>query len=429
MSMRDIALGIIATMLLPACAGGSAPSTTQPASRPATRPSTRPAAVRYWVGGSGAFHDAAHWSRTSGGPGGASPPGEHDDAIFDARSGAAAVTIVRAAAVRDLLVRKDVKPGLALQLSTVPLTCRRDCLLLGGTLGQGRRPKSKLTVGRNLDTSGCRWKSKGNLSVHLAGTGWWRYRLGKETKPSIWNFLAAQPGKTTTLRPVGVAPAGIDIDVENQCFFGDKTSLLAADKSETTNKRPTVTLEIHSRKDPLDIVADGCRIKIDSIEHEMHGRKSGLLQHKLTFLGLKVYDVTGAYRAPSGKGPTWTLTGPLDLGGARLSIEKTCVFDTASHALSVGSVHTGASGVGELHVGRGTVTVAGQVGVGSRHFPGRLDLGTGSLKCRTLRIGNPAGVVTGKTGATLEITDALVNDVGAKLDLAQVKRIEKPGGS
>lgn len=29
---------------------------------------------RYWVGGSGTWHDAAHWSLASSGPGGASVP-------------------------------------------------------------------------------------------------------------------------------------------------------------------------------------------------------------------------------------------------------------------------------------------------------------------------------------------------------------------
>jgi hypothetical protein len=47
------------------------------------------AQVRYWVGGTGSFSDAAnHWSMTSGGSPGASAPGAGDTAIFDANSGA-----------------------------------------------------------------------------------------------------------------------------------------------------------------------------------------------------------------------------------------------------------------------------------------------------------------------------------------------------
>lgn len=41
---------------------------------------------RYWVGGTGNWSDTAHWSRTSGGAGGASVPDAHTDAIFDANS-------------------------------------------------------------------------------------------------------------------------------------------------------------------------------------------------------------------------------------------------------------------------------------------------------------------------------------------------------
>ena len=40
----------------------------------------------YWVGGSGSWDDPAHWSETSGGPGGADVPGPTDDVYFDDRS-------------------------------------------------------------------------------------------------------------------------------------------------------------------------------------------------------------------------------------------------------------------------------------------------------------------------------------------------------
>ncbi|MBK8111521.1 MAG: hypothetical protein IPK46_14940 [Saprospiraceae bacterium] len=41
---------------------------------------------RYWVGGSGTWHDAAHWSLTSGGAGGASVPDSTNDVFFNAQS-------------------------------------------------------------------------------------------------------------------------------------------------------------------------------------------------------------------------------------------------------------------------------------------------------------------------------------------------------
>src|SRR5690606_29576651 len=51
---------------------------------------------RYWVGGSGDWNDAAHWSTTSGGPGGACVPTVSNDVFFDANSftsGSSEVTI------------------------------------------------------------------------------------------------------------------------------------------------------------------------------------------------------------------------------------------------------------------------------------------------------------------------------------------------
>ncbi|WP_127125167.1 T9SS type A sorting domain-containing protein [Pseudoflavitalea rhizosphaerae] len=42
--------------------------------------------ARYWVGGSGDWNDASHWSLTSGGAGGACVPTVNDDVFFDAQS-------------------------------------------------------------------------------------------------------------------------------------------------------------------------------------------------------------------------------------------------------------------------------------------------------------------------------------------------------
>lgn len=44
-------------------------------------------ADRYWVGGTGNRNDSAHWSGTSGGPGGASVPTSADNAFIDSNSG------------------------------------------------------------------------------------------------------------------------------------------------------------------------------------------------------------------------------------------------------------------------------------------------------------------------------------------------------
>ena len=40
----------------------------------------------YWVNGSGNWHDASHWSETSGGPGGAGVPTRYDDVVIDHNS-------------------------------------------------------------------------------------------------------------------------------------------------------------------------------------------------------------------------------------------------------------------------------------------------------------------------------------------------------
>jgi len=46
-----------------------------------------PGSPRYWIGGAGDWNDAAHWSDTSGGAGGACIPTVYDDVYFDANSG------------------------------------------------------------------------------------------------------------------------------------------------------------------------------------------------------------------------------------------------------------------------------------------------------------------------------------------------------
>lgn len=50
-------------------------------------PRTSGNATLYWVGGAGEWNDKAHWSFTSGGPGGACVPFTTDDVVFDANSG------------------------------------------------------------------------------------------------------------------------------------------------------------------------------------------------------------------------------------------------------------------------------------------------------------------------------------------------------
>ncbi|MDR6785348.1 gliding motility-associated-like protein [Pedobacter africanus] len=55
-------------------------------------PRTGGNATLYWVGGEGEWNDKAHWSATSGGPGGACVPFTTDNVIFDANSGFTSVS-------------------------------------------------------------------------------------------------------------------------------------------------------------------------------------------------------------------------------------------------------------------------------------------------------------------------------------------------
>lgn len=49
----------------------------------------------YWVGGSGAWQESEHWALSSGGSGGACPPGPHDNVVFDGNSFGSADDVVR----------------------------------------------------------------------------------------------------------------------------------------------------------------------------------------------------------------------------------------------------------------------------------------------------------------------------------------------
>src|SRR5262245_52836926 len=62
----------------------------------------------YWTGGAGRWNDAAHWSVTPGGTGGAGVPGAKDAVTIDAR-GAVTLSITADAACRDL--RIDASSG------------------------------------------------------------------------------------------------------------------------------------------------------------------------------------------------------------------------------------------------------------------------------------------------------------------------------
>ncbi|MBK6834503.1 MAG: gliding motility-associated C-terminal domain-containing protein [Bacteroidetes bacterium] len=61
----------------------------------------------YWVGGSGNFNDATHWSRTSGGNGGAKVPTLYDDVLFNhasSKNGPYQVTLISNIFCKDFIV-------------------------------------------------------------------------------------------------------------------------------------------------------------------------------------------------------------------------------------------------------------------------------------------------------------------------------------
>jgi hypothetical protein len=382
---------------------------------------------RFWVGGAGEWASGEHWSALSGGPGGAGAPSEDAFAVFDGGSGEGQVLVRGDVTVLDLLIEGDASPELALAMAEGSLTCRRDALLRGGRI-DNRSRAFRLNVGRHLDTTGAALDR--DIRLALTGTGWWRYSLEGPHKPSLHTLDAARPGHTTTLRPVGRAPHGVDIDTRN-LVLGDHTSLLTMDVGDVVQEAPaSVVIEIHqSEENHLDIVADGCRIAITAIQREAPRIRNARLQHKLDLSGMgRIYDLTGAPRAwerfkddPArafGGGPTWTLTGPTDLVHMTISIEKTGVLSTAGHALKAGRISISSNGgAAELHMGASTVTIAGAVTVGaSGKFPGLLDVGTGTLRCERLFV-RRGSILTGEPGAVIDVREEFSVAPDAKLQL------------
>ncbi|MBS1647682.1 MAG: gliding motility-associated C-terminal domain-containing protein [Bacteroidetes bacterium] len=66
----------------------------------------------YWVGGSGHFNDAAHWSFSSGGLGGAKTPTLNDDVFFDEKSGTSSsiVSIIGGANCHNITFSNNTQP-------------------------------------------------------------------------------------------------------------------------------------------------------------------------------------------------------------------------------------------------------------------------------------------------------------------------------
>lgn len=373
----------------------------------------------YWIGGSGEWNDAEHWLTKSGGKAAHKVPGKSENAIFDDNSGSGTVRLSKDITIANIRVNKNAKELTFSQTAGV-LTVKEDAVFSAGSLDKENH--FNISVGRNLDTAALFTKlNKGKyLNVSLTGTGYWRYSLKSEHKPKVNIFKAAYPGNTTTLRPVEIAPQGVDIDVV-KCQFGDKTSCLNMDISEVTQKgKKYVTLEIHQRRNLFDIESNGCKLAVTALEHEVWGKGPHLLQHNLDLTELKVYDITGGYKTPRGKGPTWEMSGPLNMPGAHLALDKTVVLNTKGFELRVASIAIGSNGgIAELVMGKGKVT-ADSVSIGSKEYPGHLYLGTGTLVCKNLRISKGTSI-DGQKGSTLEVTGSIRIGEGVKLKLGKIK--------
>ena len=78
----------------------------------------------YWVGGSGQFNDAAHWSYTSNGQGGAKTPTISDDVYFDENSfkSSSVINIIGGASCRDIIFSDYTLPVILNGTSNEKLT-------------------------------------------------------------------------------------------------------------------------------------------------------------------------------------------------------------------------------------------------------------------------------------------------------------------
>ena len=254
----------------------------------------------------------------------------------------------------------------------------------------------------------------------MTGTGYWRYSLEKNHKPKVNTFKAAFLGHTTTLRPVTIAPAGVDIDAI-RCVLGDKTSRLAMDLSEVTQKqRPWVTLEIIHQKNKLDIESSGCVLAIHSLEHDVSRNETYLLQHDLDLSTLEVYDLTGGYNTVQGKGPRWEMTGPLLMPTTQLYLEKTLTLNTKGFDLNTKSIKIGnSSGIAELIVGSGNIKT-GKITIGSKDTPGHLHLGSANLHCTSIKAVAGSSIY-GEKVCVIEVTESIDIAEGVILRLNDVE--------
>ncbi|MBK9193722.1 MAG: gliding motility-associated C-terminal domain-containing protein [Flavobacteriales bacterium] len=91
--------------------------------------------ARYWVGGSGNWENADHWSLQANGVGGAGAPGSNDNAVIDP-SGAVAVSIPLDAECKSLLVVGDNGPVTIAGLSGSTLRIGGDWTLNGDVIWQ-----------------------------------------------------------------------------------------------------------------------------------------------------------------------------------------------------------------------------------------------------------------------------------------------------
>jgi gliding motility-associated-like protein len=174
--------------------------------------------ARYWVGGSGAWSDAAHWALTPGGPGGAGAPSAHDPAVIGPLDATTSIFLAGKAAAAGLTV--DGAAQVRLQGHGGHFLLQGDLSLKGdvdwawpGIL----EVRADAHAVRDLDTRGIPLAS----DVVLSGGGAF----------NLMNDLVLRDGHGVELREGIWVLNGSMLKAETLAFSGNKTKKLIAGSS------------------------------------------------------------------------------------------------------------------------------------------------------------------------------------------------------
>ena len=182
----------------------------------------------YWVGGSGDWEDTAHWSLSSGGPGGACIPTDQDDVIFDERSFSQTGEVVSAIQYWSYRCR-----SMDWSRVTNSPQIRADYLLVFGSLTLSPDMTYSVSVTRFRGKDQHTITSAGhNLSyIYFEGPGKWTLQDDFEV-----NYINFYEGTWCT--------AGFDVTLANIYFSsGDNPKKIVLDSTHMVITGPTITIE------------------------------------------------------------------------------------------------------------------------------------------------------------------------------------------